>query len=251
VQYEANKEDGPQESVSRSNVPFIVIGTFLVFIAMMFLNTASLEGFTEESKDGEIVFVPPEKVIMNTILSGSTGALATMLLKNKILPNNGNFSQHKTLNTSATCNGLIAGLVSVSAASQHMEQWAAAFVGTLGGLSYLVGCRIFTKLRIDDPLESSQVFGFGGFAGVLLAGLFDNTKGLFYVGNGGFRQIGIQVVGALTIVGYSIIVSSLAFFMIKKTGQLRVHKFYEIVGLDSLVHGQILNQSIGKYSEVT
>lgn len=99
-----------------------------------------------------------------------------------------------------------------------MEQWASAFVGTLGGLSYLIGCRIFARLRIDDPLESSQVFGFGGFAGIFFAGLFDNTQGLFYVGNGGFRQIGIQVVGALAIIGYSIAVSSLAFFMIKKTG---------------------------------
>lgn len=84
---------------------------------MMFLNTASSEGFTDENSNGSVSFVPPEKVIMNTILSGSAGALATMMLKDKLLPNDGSFSTHKTLNTGATCNGLIAGLVSVSAAS--------------------------------------------------------------------------------------------------------------------------------------
>ena len=57
------------------------------------------------------------------------------------------------------------------------------------------------------------------------------------MGNGGFRQIGIQLVGAVAIVIYAVLVSSLAFFMIRKTGQLRVKKFYEVVGLDSLVHG--------------
>jgi Amt family ammonium transporter len=228
-----------------------VIGTFLVFIAMMFLNSAHSRGFTESKRVGgeiHIEYIPPEKVIMNTILSGSAGALATMSLKGFILPNSGNFALY---NTGAVCNGLIAGLVAVTAGIKHMEQWEAAFVGTLGGINYLLGCRLFQRFRIDDPLESSQVFGFGGFAGIFFAGLFDRENGLFYADKGGFKQIGVQLIGACAMIAYSVLVSSIAFFMIKKTGQLRVKRFYEIVGLDALVHGQILNQSLGKYSQVT
>jgi len=152
-----NSADGPQERASRSNVPFVVIGTFLVFIAMMFLNSARSATVKQYGTylDGKSEYVAPEKVIMNTILAGSTGALATMFLKKRILPNHGTFSKHQTLNTGATCNGLVAGLVAVSASAQSMEQWAAGLVGVVGGINYLIGCRIFNRLRIDDPLESA------------------------------------------------------------------------------------------------
>ena len=100
---------------------------------------------------------------------------------------------------------------------------------------YSAACRALIALRIDDPIEASQVHGCGGILGLLLAALFDRDHGAFY-GKGG-RQFGVQVAGIVAICAWSGCISCVYFYLLFRRGTFRVPRLYEIVGLDYIEHG--------------
>ena len=77
-------------------------------------------------------------------------------------------------------NGILAGLVSITAACNNVEPWAAVIIGIFGSLCYSVSCKVMDKLEIDDPLDAFQVHGVCGFYGCLCAALFEKDVGVFY-----------------------------------------------------------------------
>jgi ammonium transporter, Amt family len=116
-----------------------------------------------------------------------------------------------------------------------VKPWAAILVGLIGTLFYCLSCRLFDKLKIDDPLESSQIHMFGGLWGLLAIGLFDMDHGIFFTGN--FDIMLKQLIGAFAIMMWAVIVSFLYFFILKKVNKFRVGHIYEITGMDVLMHG--------------
>jgi Amt family ammonium transporter len=79
--------------------------------------------------------------------------------------------------------------VSITASCNNVAHWAALIIGAIGGLIYIWSCIILIRLKIDDPVEASQVHGFCGAWGVLGVGLFDIDNGLFMTG--GVRLLGV------------------------------------------------------------
>lgn len=78
------------------------------------------------------------------------------------------------------CSGILVGLVASDAPIDRIEPWAAVCIGAIASLFYILGCKLLEVLKIDDPIESTCIHGFGGFWGVLSTGFFDNQNGLFY-----------------------------------------------------------------------
>lgn len=132
------------------------------------------------------------------------------------------------------CNGVLAGMVSVTACCDNIALWAAATIGIIGSLIYMNTKRLISRFEIDDPLDISEVHGFCGIWAIIAAGIFDQKKGLFYSGNS--NQLGVQLLGALAYSCWAALLSFLFFYSLKKNGRLRVNVIFEIIGIDFMKH---------------
>lgn len=92
------------------------------------------------------------------------------------------------------------------------------------------------RYRIDDPVEAVQIHGICGFFGLLNVGIFGNQYGLITTSENSFRQIGIQILGALAIAFWGSTTSYIYFKTVQQLNRLRVNRFYEIVGIDIVMH---------------
>lgn len=144
-------------------------------------------------------------------------------------------------------NGILAGLVSITAGCSVVEPYAAASIGVVGGLIYYFASNALRKLQVDDPLDASPVHFFSGMWGVISVGFFATPAnvmnvygrktdvGLFYGGDG--LQLGIQCLGAVSIAVWTCGISFILFSTLKVLGMLRVPQEEEITGLDISHHG--------------
>ncbi|WP_313340042.1 ammonium transporter [Lacrimispora sp.] len=143
---------------------------------------------------------------------------------------------------SMTLNGSLAGLVAITAPCANVDALGAVVIGIVGGLLVVLAVEfIDLKLHVDDPVGAVAVHGANGIWGTLAVGLFgiyetgSVTKGLFY--GGGFRQLGIQLFGIISILLWTAVTITITFIIIKKTIGLRVSEEEEIEGLDIKEHG--------------
>ncbi len=133
-------------------------------------------------------------------------------------------------------NASLAGLVAITAPCDVVDGIGAFFIGLVAGI--LVDVVVETldlKLHIDDPVGAVGVHFANGLWGTIAVGLFDIENGLFY--GGGFRQLGVQALGVVTICAYTAVMMTIAFAIIKKTVGLRCSTEEEIRGLDVTEHG--------------
>ena len=141
-------------------------------------------------------------------------------------------------------NASLAGLVAITAPCDVTDCLGAIIIGFVAGLLVVFGVWLLDyKLHIDDPVGAVAVHMMNGIWGTIAVGLFattsapgnDTVVGLFY--GGGFKQLGIQLLGFVTVASWTAVTISIAFIIIKKTIGLRVTEEEEIVGLDSMEHG--------------
>ena len=141
-------------------------------------------------------------------------------------------------------NASLAGLVAITAPCDVTDAAGAIVIGAVAGLLVVFGVWLLDyKLHIDDPVGAVAVHCLNGIWGTIAVGLFattaapgnDSLVGLFY--GGGFKLLGIQLVGFAAVAAWTGVTITIAFFIIKATVGLRVTQEEEIVGLDSCEHG--------------
>ena len=141
-------------------------------------------------------------------------------------------------------NASLAGLVAITAPCDVTDCLGAIIIGLVAGLLVVFGVWLLDyKLHVDDPVGAVAVHMMNGIWGTIATGLFattsapgnDSVVGLFY--GGGFKQLGIQLLGFVTVASWTAVTITIAFLVIKKTIGLRVTEEEEIVGLDSMEHG--------------
>ena len=141
-------------------------------------------------------------------------------------------------------NASLAGLVAITAPCDVTDCLGAIIIVLVAGLLVVFGVWLLDyKLHVDDPVGAVAVHMMNGIWGTIAVGLFattsapgnDTVVGLFY--GGGFKQLGIQLLGFVTVASWTAVTITIAFIIIKKTIGLRVTEEEEIVGLDSMEHG--------------
>lgn len=225
-------KDGTPRAIPGHNIPMAMLGTFILLFGWFGFNAAS----TLAASDIQFAVVAT-----NTAIAGAFGAVVSMywITRKTGKPDPGMMA-----------NGMLAGLVAITAPCAFVEPWAAAAIGTISGV--LVIEAIFFvehRLKIDDPVGAISVHGVNGLFGVLAVGIFSNGKygagwnltegvdggvtGILYGGTGA-QQLMCQIIGALTIivVGGGL---SYTFFKLQNKwtkGGIRPTREDELAGLD-------------------
>ena len=140
-------------------------------------------------------------------------------------------------------NASLAGLVSITAGCDVTDALGSIIIGAVAGVLVVFGVWFLDyKLHIDDPVGAVAVHMFNGIWGTIAVGLFATTTapgsefcGLFY--GGGFKLLGLQLLGVLSVGAWTAITITITFFIIKATVGLRVSAEEEITGLDATEHG--------------
>jgi ammonium transporter, Amt family len=126
-------------------------------------------------------------------------------------------------------NGVLGGLVAITAGADQMSTGEAMLIGGIGGIVVVLAIALLEKLKLDDPVGAIAVHLFSGMWGTLAVGLFGALSG--------FDQFMVQLAG-VGIVGAFCVVSTLIFvFIVKAVVGLRVSKEEEVGGLDDAEHG--------------
>lgn len=216
--------DGKVNVISAHSIPFFITGVFILFVGWF--------GFNPGSQLGADPIIG--RIALTTLLAGSAGAAVTMLvtwLKGKP-------------DVAMTGNGLLAGLVGITAGCFAVSTIGAVIIGAVSGLLVVLSVNFFDKMKIDDPVGAISVHGVCGAFGAIAVGLFSNessdgfiAKGLFY--GGGTDQLVSQIIGVAAIAVFVLISTTILFAVMKATIGLRVSEEEEIVGLDIFEHGSL------------
>eukprot|EP00759_Apiculatamorpha_spiralis_P006993 PhF_6_TR14167/c2_g1_i1/m.22661/K03320/amt, AMT, MEP; ammonium transporter, Amt family len=141
-----------------------------------------------------------------------------------------------------TLNGVLAGLVAVSAGVSVYEPWAAVVVGAIGGIHAFFGPKFIAYFGIDDPVETFSLFGLNGFWGLMAVGWFARPENVVraYMGNGKYgiwyggdaEQWGLQMFGGGAIFLWALVTGGILVFVLKFLNLLRVSVADEQRGLN-------------------
>ena len=195
------------------------LGIFILWFGWFGFNGGSTFGITGENRDivGQVFATTNIAAAM-----GGVTALAYTWVKDK----------HASIG--ATLNGILAGLVGITAGAHVISPFHAIFVGLITSLIVTVCIEVIDKkIKIDDPVGAISVHGIGGVIGTILVAVFHQSEGII-VGN--FSLIGVQVFGSLLIAFISTLFGFTVAFIMKKTIGIRVTKEEEIEGLDIHEH---------------
>jgi Amt family ammonium transporter len=174
------------------------------------------------------------RIATTTLLAGTAGAVVAMFatwVKGKP-------------DVAMTGNGLLAGLVGVTAGCFAVTTVGATIIGAISGLLVVWSVHLFDRFKIDDPVGAISVHGVCGAFGTIAVGLFSNessegfiSKGLFY--GGGTDQLVSQIIGVVAIGTFVLVATTILFAVIKRTMGLRVSAEEELAGLDMFEHGSL------------
>ncbi|MBP5502032.1 MAG: ammonium transporter, partial [Bacteroidales bacterium] len=135
---------------------------------------------------------------------------------------------------SMVCNGILAGLVGITAGCDYVPVWASAVIGVVTSVIMCFSVSFLDKkCHIDDPVGAVSVHGVGGIIGTVLTGVFCDSAI-----NGSEVSIGVQALGAVAVAAFAFAIGYVVFIIIKKTHGLRVEKRIEEEGLDVYEHGE-------------
>ena len=215
--------DGKPRAIPGHSIPFAILGCFILLIGWYGFNPGSWLG-----ADPVI-----GKIAVNTTLAGAAGAFVAMLVT---------WLKDGKPDVAMTGNGLLAGLVGVTAGCWVVNGLGAVIIGVIAGTLVVYSVLFWDKVKIDDPVGAISVHGVCGAFGTIAVGLFSASetegvvkKGLFY--GGGADQLVSQIIGVVSIAAFVAVTTGILFFLIKKTVGLRVSEQEEIEGLDMHEHG--------------
>jgi Amt family ammonium transporter len=142
-----------------------------------------------------------------------------------------------------TLNGLLAGLVAVTAPCAYISVESSLIIGAIAGILVVLAVIFFDRMHVDDPVGATSVHLVNGVWGTLAVGLFaqdvfmPNTtgNGLFF--GGGTKLLMAQVIGIVAVAVFTLVASAVAWWLLKATMGIRVSAQEEIEGLDIGEHG--------------
>lgn len=216
--------DGSANAIPGHSIMMATLGVFILWFCWF--------GFNPGSSLEAAGYVG--HIAMTTNLSACSGALVAMFLT---------WKKYGKPDISMTLNGILAGLVAITAGCHIVSLYGAIAIGAVGGVLVVYGCEILDKkLHVDDPVGAIGVHCLNGVWGTIAVGLFacntpasEGILGLFY--GGGVDLLVTQLIGVVVVAAWVCFMSFIMFKLIKKTVGLRVTPQEEIAGLDIGEHG--------------
>lgn len=216
-------KDGKTHAIPGHNLMAAALGVFVLWFGWFGFNPGS-----QLAASGEVNRVAISHVLLTTNLAAVAGGVATMFTS---------WIKYGKPSFSLTLNGVLAGLVGITAGCDLVSPLGAVIIGLVCGIVLVFSIEfIDSKLHIDDPVGASTVHGVCGILGTLMTGLLSTSNGLFYGFGWGF--LGAQALGIICIDLWAAGTGILLFWTIKKTVGLRVDKRVEEEGLDIYEHGE-------------
>lgn len=221
--------DGKPRAIPGHNVPYVILGAMILFIGWFGFNPGS-----ELAADNLVT-----QLATKTLLAACAGAVVAMIV---------NWLKDGKPDVTMAANGMLAGLVSVTAPVGSIETWAAPVIGAVGGFLVVFAVGFFDRRKIDDPVGAVSVHGVCGTWGTLSIAIFAKyddaflgreDAGLIYNVSNGIDTLGTQ---ALMVGVHFVFVfgsAMLLFKAIKATIGLRVTEEEELAGLDIEEHGHM------------
>ena len=217
------KKDGRSNAIPGHSLTLAALGVFILWFGWFGFNPGS-----QLAASGEENRVAISHVFLTTNLAAVVGGLGTMFVT---------WIKYGKPSFSLTLNGVLAGLVGITAGCDMVSPAGAVVIGLVCGVILPFSIEfIDQKLHIDDPVGASSVHGVCGILGTIMTGLLSVSEGLFYGHGAGF--LGAQVFGIVVIDLWAAATGIILFFGIKKIAGLRVDARIEEEGLDIYEHGE-------------
>ena len=202
---------GKTHPILGHNLPLATIGVFILWFGWFGFNGGSVL-----SADPALISL----VLCTTSIAAAAGAVGAMLTTWIVL---------KKPDLSMVLNGILAGLVGITAGADLMSIFDATLIGFIAGIIVVMSVVFFDKIRVDDPVGAISVHLVCGIWGTLAVGLFGSSKGT--------EQLWHQVVGVIAYGVFTILFAAILFLIIKGVMGLRVSEEEEVGGLDIGEHG--------------
>lgn len=212
--------DGTARVIQGHNIPLAALGCLILWFGWFGFNTgSSLSGLNA----GLIA-----KVAVNTNLAAAAaaGCVATTLTV---------WRRFGKPDLSMAINGALAGLVAITCPCAWVSIPASVVIGAASGTLVAFGVGFLDRIKVDDPVGAIPVHGMCGVWGTLALGIFHESQGL--LNGGGFKLLGVQSLGVLTVVAFTLTSMFAIFKLLDLTVGLRVSPEEEIKGLDISEHG--------------
>jgi Amt family ammonium transporter len=200
-------KDGKVFAIPAHNIPLATVGVFLLWVGWFGFNGGSV--LSADPVGVSYVFV-------TTALAACAGALASMITTQVVM---------KSLDAPMALNGILAGLVGITAGADVISVSGAVLVGGVAGVLVVLSILMFDKLKIDDPVGAISVHGVCGIWGTLAVGIFTEVS------------LWVQLIGVVAILAATFAFSITVFGLIKAVWGVRVSPEVESDGLDISEHG--------------
>ena len=208
--------NGKPKAIPGHNITIGALGCFILWFAWYGFNGAAATSVDEMAK-----------IMATTTIAPAIATTACMIFT---------WVKYGKPDVSMCLNASLAGLVGITAGCANVDAVGAAVIGVVDGLLVVFGVWFVDNvLKIDDPVGAVAVHGFNGAWGAVAVGLFDYQNGLLY--GGGAHQLGVQLLGVVTIGIYAAVIMAIVFTVLNKLFGLRVTAEEEILGLDATEHG--------------
>jgi Amt family ammonium transporter len=222
--------DGKVHAIPGHNMSIATLGCLILWIGWFGFNPGS-----QLAADSAVPYIA-----VTTNLAGAAGAVtatATSWLKDG------------KPDLSMIINGVLAGLVGITAGCDSVSMFSAVIIGAVAGVLVVFSVAFFDAIKIDDPVGATSVHLVCGIWGTLAVGLFQIDTGLFT--GGGIQQLIAQIVGILSIGGFTVAFSFVTWYAISAIlGGIRVEEEEELRGLDISEHGMEAYSGFVKESDV-
>ncbi|SHO61921.1 ammonium transporter [Algoriphagus zhangzhouensis] len=193
------------------NLPLATLGVFLLWFGWFGFNGGSVL-----SADPGLV----SKVFVTTSLAAAAGAFGALIVS---------YIKFKNYDITMVLNGILAGLVGITAGADVMGLMDSVIIGFIGGGLIVFAVVFFDKIKVDDPVGAISVHLVGGIWGTLAVGLFGDLAGM--------GQVISQLIGIAAVGVFCVLFAGVIFYTLKKTVGIKVDEREEIEGLDINEHG--------------
>ena len=213
------RKNGEVNAIPGHNLPLAAIGAFILWFGWFGFNPGSTLGAVG---NWELIGT----VATNTFLASAAGGISTMFYT---------YFRYGQIDITMTINGVLAGLVAITAGCNVVGPNAAIIIGLIAGVLVDIAVLYIDKLKIDDPVGAIAVHGVNGFFGAIAVGLFAKDGGLFF--GGGTAMLATQALGVLVIGAFGFIFTFILMKIMQKTFGIRISKVEESAGIDAVSFG--------------